>query len=107
MQAQVFDPGGPSGVLIAPAPQGVGLHGSGSSTHFWLSQIYPVLQSGSIVHSGPQPVMVSGLGIKPAKHRQMGFPSWFSTHIVPGPHGLGSQGSGLKTHLSQRKTQFL
>ena len=40
--------------------------------------------------------MASGLGIKPAKHRQMGFPMSL-IHMVPGPQGLGLQASGLKT----------
>ena len=96
---QVNCPVNPWGIQIALGPQGLGLHGSGLSTHFWFWQMYPVLQSGSTVHSGPQPVMVSGLGTSPAKHRQIGFPSLLAMHIVPGPQGLGSQGSGLKTHL--------
>ena len=96
---QVNCPVNPWGIQIALGPQGLGLHGSGLSTHFWFWQMYPVLQSGSTVHSGPQPVMVSGLGTSPAKHRQIGFPSLLAMHIVPGPQGLGSQGSGFKTHL--------
>ena len=94
-------PVNPWGIQIALGPQGLGLHGSGLSTHFWFWQIYPVLQSGSTVHSGPHPVMVSGLGTSPAKHRQIGFPSLLAIHIVPGPQGLGSQGSGFKTHLKK------
>jgi len=53
---------------VAPGPQGDGLHGSGFSTHFWFWQTYPVLQSGSRTHSGPQPVMVSGFGTRPGSH---------------------------------------
>ena len=53
------------------------------------------------VHSGPQPVIVSGLGTRPFKHLQIGFPSLLAMHMVPGPQGLGSQGSGFKTHLEE------
>ena len=53
------------------------------------------------VHSGPHPVIVSGLGTKPFKHLQIGFPSLLAMHMVPGPQGLGSQGSGFKTHLEE------
>ena len=53
---------------VAPGPQGDGLQGSGFSMHLWFWQTYPVLQSGSRTHSGPQPVMVSGLGTKPGSH---------------------------------------
>ena len=41
------------------------------------------------VHSGPQPVMVSGLGTNFPKQRHIGFPNLFAIHIVPGPHGDG------------------
>ena len=51
------------------------------------------------VHSGPQPVMVSGLGTNFPKQRQIGFPNLFAIHIVPGPHGDGLQGSGFSMHL--------
>ena len=44
--------------------------------------------------------MASGLGIKPAKHRQMGFPMSL-IHMVPGPQGLGSQASGLHTEKEE------
>lgn len=81
------------GVQVVPGPQGDGLHGSGFSTHFWSRHTNPYLQSGSTTHSGPQPVMVSGLGISPGKHLQIGFPSLFGVHVVPGPHGDGLQGS--------------
>ena len=53
------------------------------------------------VHSGPHPVIVSGLGTRPFKHLQIGFPSLLAMHMVPGPQGLGSQGSGFKTHLEE------
>ncbi len=53
---------------VAPGPHGDGLHGSGFSMHRWFWQTYPVLQSGSRTHSGPQPVMVSGLGTRPGSH---------------------------------------
>jgi len=81
------------GEQVVPGPQGDGLHGSGFSTHFWLAQTNPYLQSGSTVHSGPHPVIVSGLGISPAKHLQIGFPSALGVHVVPGPQGEGLQGS--------------
>ena len=48
--------------------------------------------------------MASGLGIKPAKHRQMGFPMSL-IHMVPGPQGLGSQAFGLKTE-KEKKIRF-
>ena len=54
------------------------------------------------IPSGPHPVMASGLGIKPAKHRQMGFPMSL-IHMVPGPQGLGSQTSGFKTKKEKKK----
>ena len=38
--------------------------------------------------------MVSGLGIKPGSHRQMAFPIMLVVQTAPGPHGLGSHGSG-------------
>ena len=81
------------GVQVVPGPQGYGLHGSGFSTHRWLLQTKPYLQSGSIVHSGPHPVIVSGLGMSPALHLQIGLPSLLGVQVVPGPHGLGLQGS--------------
>ena len=56
------------------------------------------LQSGSITHSGPHPVMVSGLGINPGKHLQIGLPSALGVQVVPGPQGDGLQGS-LILHL--------
>ena len=53
---------------VAPGPQGDGLQGSGLSTQRWFWQTNPVRQSGSTTHSGPQPVMVSGLGTNPGSH---------------------------------------
>ena len=38
------------------------------NTYFWLVQTKPVLQSGSTIHSGLHPVIVSGLGISPGSH---------------------------------------
>ena len=60
----------PEGSTIqwAPGPHGEGSQGSGFSTHRWFSQTYPYSQSGSLTHSGLQPVIVSGLGIKPSWH---------------------------------------
>lgn len=81
------------GVHVVPGPHGDGLQGSGFSTHLDSLQINPYLQSGSTTHSGPQPVIVSGLGISPGRQVQMGFPSLFGVHVVPGPHGEGLQGS--------------
>ena len=52
-------------------------------------------------HSGPHPVIVSGWGTSFPKHLQIGFPSLLAMHMVPGPQGLGSQGSGFKTHLEE------
>lgn len=86
------------GVQVVPGPQGDGLQGSGFSIHFWLAQTNPYLQSGSTTHSGPQPVMVSGLGINPGKHLQIGLPSALGVQVVPGPQGDGLQGS-LTLHL--------
>ena len=76
----------------APGPHGEGLHGSGSSTHLWLRQTCPDLHSGSVTHSGPQPVMVSGLGIKPGSQLQIAFPTLLTVQMVPGPQGEGTQG---------------
>merc|ERR1719232_39632 len=85
---------------MVPGPQGLGSQGSGFKTHFWFSQIYSLLaQSGSTTHSGLHPVMVSGLGISPGSHLQMGFPLGPTVQMAPGPQGLGSQGSGLGIHL--------
>ena len=53
---------------MVPGPQGDGLQGSGFSTQCWFWQTKPVRQSGSTTHSGPHPVIVSGLGIKPGSH---------------------------------------
>ena len=61
-------------VQTAPGPQGDGSQGSGFSTHLWLWQMYPCWQSGSMIHSGPQPVMVSGLGMRPGSQVQMALP---------------------------------
>ena len=41
--------------------------------------------------------MVSGLGTSPGRHLQMGLPWLLAEQVVPGPQGLGSQGSGLST----------
>lgn len=43
-------------------PQGEGSHGSGLGTHLKFWQMFPDPQSGSLSHSLPHPVMVSGLG---------------------------------------------
>ena len=83
----------------APGPQGLGSQGSGFSTHLCPWHTYPCWQSGSMTHSGPQPVMVSGLGISPGSQVQMALPCWLTLHRAPGPQGLGWQGSGLATHL--------
>jgi len=76
----------------APGPQGEGLHGSGSSTHLWFKQTSPVLQSGSLTHSGPHPVIVSGLGIIPGTQLQMALPTPLTVQMVLGPQGDGWQG---------------
>jgi hypothetical protein len=44
------------------------------------------------VHSGPHPVMVSGLAISPGRQLQMAFPPPLVLHVVPGPQGVGTQG---------------
>ena len=76
----------------APGPQGEGLHGSGSSTHLWFKQTSPVLQSGSLTHSGPHPVIVSGLGISPGRQLQMALPAALMVQVVPWPQGVGTHG---------------
>ena len=84
-------------VHLAPGPQGEGLQGSGSSTHLWFKQTYPLEQSGSLVHSGPHPVMVSGLGIRPGSQLQMALPTLLTVQMAPGPQGVGTQGlAGLR-----------
>lgn len=50
-------------------------------------------QSSSLVHCGPHPVMVSGLGKNPALQRQMATPSELTLHSVLGPQGYGVHGS--------------
>ena len=42
------------------------------------------------------PVMVSGLGTRPGRHLQMGLPSLLAVQVVPGPQGVGSQGSRME-----------
>lgn len=54
----------------------------------------PILQSGSVTHSGLQPVIVSGFGLKPGTQRQTGLPSLLTEQVVPGPQGEGEHGSG-------------
>ena len=55
-----------SSIQFAPGPQGDGSQGSGFSTQKLFSHTKPrCLQSGSLVHSGPHPVIVSGLGTNP------------------------------------------
>ncbi len=83
----------------APGPQGDGMHGSGFSTQRWLRQTRPLRHSGSMVHSGPQPVMVSGFGIRPSLHLQIGFPKGLGSQVVPGPQGEGLQGSTGRTGI--------
>ena len=80
------------GEHVAPGPQGDGLQGSGFSTHLWFWQTNPYWQSGSRTHSGPHPVIVSGLGINPGWQRQIGFPDGLGVQVVPGPHGDGLHG---------------
>ena len=66
-------------------PQGEGLQGSGFSTHLChaCSQTKPLLQSESLVHSGPHPVIVSGLGINPGWQLHMAFPAALTVQVVP------------------------
>ena len=78
---------------VVLGPHGEGLQGSGFSMHLWFSQTKPLSQSGSLTHSGPQPVMVSGLGMKLAMQRQMALPLGLLVQEVLGPHGDGLQGS--------------
>jgi len=80
-------------IQTAPGPQGEGLHGSGFSMQRLFWQTKPERQSGSTTHSGPHPVIVSGLGMSPSWHRQMGLPNGLGEHVVPGPQGEGLQGS--------------
>ena len=58
----------------APGPQGLGVQGSGLSWHRWPRHTCPRLHSKSATHSGPQPVIVSGLGTRPGLHWQIAFP---------------------------------
>lgn len=50
------------------------------------------LHSWSTVHSGPHPVIVSGLAINPGRQLQMAFPVGLTVQVVPGPQGEGWQG---------------
>ena len=70
-------------VQTAPGPQGDGSQGSGFSTHLWLWQTKPLWQSGSTTHSGLQPEMVSGLGMRPGWHLQMAFPVLVTEQSAP------------------------
>lgn len=70
-------------------PQGEGSQGSGFSTHLKFWQMNPAWHSWSLSHSLLQPVMVSGIGMKPAKHRQIGLPRLLAMHRVFGPQGEG------------------
>ena len=72
-------------IHLAPGPQGEGLQGSGFSTHLChaCSQTNPLLQSESLVHSGPHPAIVSGLGINPGWQLHMAFPAALTVHVVP------------------------
>ena len=76
----------------APGPHGLGLQGSGFSTHRWFKQTSPYWQSGSLTHSGPHPVMVSGFGIMPGTQLQMALPTLLTVQMVLGPQGVGWQG---------------
>ena len=79
-------------VQTAPGPHGVGSHGSGFSMHLWFKQTSPYWQSGSLTHSGPHPVMVSGFGIMPGTQLQMALPTLLTVQMVLGPQGEGWQG---------------
>ena len=83
-----------SSIHCDPGPQGEGLQGSGFSTHLChaCSQTKPLLQSESLVHSGPHPVIVSGLGINPGWQLHMAFPAALTVQVVPWPQGVGTQG---------------
>ena len=76
----------------APGPHGLGSHGSGFSAHRWFKQTSPYWQSGSLTHSGPHPVMVSGFGIMPGTQLQMALPTLLTVQMVLGPQGEGWQG---------------
>ena len=78
---------------LAPGPQGLGWQGSGLAAHLFALQTKPILQSGSMTHSGLQPVIVSGFGVNPGTHLHSGFPSLLIVQVVPGPQGVGLQGS--------------
>ena len=54
------------------------------------------------VHSGPHPVIVSGLGTNFPRHLQIGFPNLLAIHMVPGPQGDGLHGSGFSIHLGRK-----
>ena len=58
------------------------------------------------VHSGPHPVIVSGLGTNFPRHLQIGFPNLLAIHMVPGPQGDGLHGSGFSIHLRRKFIRF-
>jgi len=91
----------------APGPHGEGSQGSGLTTQRWSWQMYPLWQSGSLTHSGLQPEMVSGLGMRPGSHLQMALPEPVTEQTAPGPQGDGKQGSGFSTHLWSLQTSPL
>ena len=57
------------------------------------------LTSSMAEERGGQPKSFSRVSNYTLTYRQMGFPWWFTSQVVPGPQGLGSHGSGLSTHL--------
>lgn len=69
-------------------------------THRPPAQFCVLGHSSSCVHCGPQPVIVSGLGKKPALHLHTATPSGLTMQSVFGPHGYGVHGS-----LSSRPCQ--
>ena len=66
------------------------------NTTYWTNGLHASNKSWSrnmLKLPGPQPVMVSGFGMSPSWHRQIGLPKGLGEQVVPGPQGDGLHGS--------------
>ena len=63
------------------------------------------LFSAAIVDEYAVCIVLPGLGTRPGRHLQMGLPWALAVQEVPGPQGLGWQGSGRSTQRWSRHTR--